>query len=632
MNANDPEKKSPGQNLRGIKPGDIRPNEELAPLDDAVIGRAFKGSIIVAIALIAVAIALFFFLRKKTVPLVTKKTALTAPVAAPPPPVQIPEVRFSDVTAAAGIRFTHVNGAYGDKLLPETMGGGCAFIDFDNDGDQDLILVNSGVWPWKQTPGKAQPTLALYQNDGSGQFTDITAKSGLDVPFYGMGVAVGDFDNDGLADVFFTAVGGNRLFKNLGKGKFKETTIQAGVGGDSSEWSTGAAWMDVDNDGDLDLFVCHYVKWSKEIDLEVGYKLVGVGRAYGPPMNFAGTFPSLYRNNGDGTFSDISDKAGVQIKNHSTGVPTAKSMAVAPVDLNNDGWIDLVVANDTVQNFVFLNQKDGTFKEIGAVSGMAFDSYGNTRGAMGIDTGWYRNDAALGIVIANFANEMSALYVSQNQPLTFADEALNEGIGPAGRLMLKFGVFFFDYDLDGRQDMLTCNGHLEEDINKVQQSQHYKQSAQLFWNAGPERSPCFTPMTAAQSGPDLHEPIVGRGSAFADIDGDGDLDILLMQVGGVPKLLRNDQRLNHHWIRLKLIGKSANKDAIGAIVTARIAGQTLMRQVMPTRSYLSQSESVITLGLGKSDHVDELTVRWPGGQTQQVAPPTTDRLARIEQP
>ncbi len=632
MSPNDPNKKAPGQNAPEIKPDDAQQGEELGHLDDAVIGRAFKGSIVAAVVLIAAAGALFFVLRKKTEAPVVKKTALSAPVAAKAAPVEIPQVRFSDITAASGIRFTHVNGAYGDKLLPETMGGGCAFIDFDNDGDQDLILVNSGFWPWKQSAEAVKPILALYQNDGSGHFTDVTRNSGLDVPFYGMGVAVGDFDNDGLADAFFTAVGGNHLFKNLGNGKFKEITTETGVGGVASEWSTGAAWIDIDNDGDLDLFVCNYVKWSKEIDLEVGYKLVGVGRAYGPPMNFAGSFPSLYLNIGNGAFTDVSEKAGVQIKNASTGVPTAKSMAVAPVDLNGDGWIDLVVANDTVQNFVLLNQKDGTFKEIGAISGIAFDSYGNTRGAMGIDTAWYRNDSALGIVIANFANEMTALYVSQNQPLTFADEALNEGVGPAGRLMLKFGVFFFDYDLDGRLDMLTCNGHLEEEINKVQQSQHYKQSAQLFWNAGPDRSPCFTAMTAAQSGSDLYEPIVGRGSAFADIDGDGDMDVLLMQVGGVPKLLRNDQKLSHHWVRLKLIGKKANKDAIGAVVTAKIAGQTLMRQVMPTRSYLSQSESVITLGLGKSDHLDALSIQWPGGQSQEIAPPPTDRLTIIEQP
>ncbi len=632
MSSNNPDKKSLRRNTPETKPAGGPQSEELAHFDDAVIGRAFKVSLVAAIALIATAAALLLvFSKKKAVP-VTRKTALAAPVAAKSAPVEIPQVPFLDITAASGIRFTHVNGAYGDKLLPETMGGGCAFIDFDNDGDQDLILVNSGFWPWKQSAERAQPTLALYQNDGEGHFTDVTQNSGLDVPFYGMGAAVGDFDNDGLADIFFTAVGGNHLFRNLGNGKFKEITTQAGVEGAGSGWSTGAAWVDVDNDGDLDLFVCNYVKWSKEIDLEVGYKLVGVGRAYGPPMNFAGAFPSLYRNNGNGAFTDISDKAGVQIKNPSTGVPAAKSMAVAPVDLNNDGWIDLVVANDTVQNFVFLNQKDGTFKDIGAVSGIAFDSYGNTRGAMGIDTGWYRNDAALGIVIANFANEMSALYVSQNQPLTFADEALNEGVGPAGRLMLKFGVFFFDYDLDGRLDLLTCNGHLEEEINKVQQSQHYKQSAQLFWNGGPDRSPCFTPVTAAQSGPDLYEPIVGRGSAFADIDGDGDLDVLLMQVGGIPKLLRNDQRLNHHWVRLKLIGKKANRDAIGAVVTAKIGEQTLTRQIMPTRSYLSQSESVITLGLGKSDHLDALSIRWPGGQTQELTPPPTDRLTRVEQP
>ncbi len=633
MSSPDPNQKIPGKQAPRSKPEESQPGEELAHLDDAIIGRAIKISIVAGICLAAAATFAFFFWRKPPEKVVTQKTTLSAPVAAVHSSVEIPQVQFSDITASSGIRFVHLNGAYGDKLLPESMGGGCAFIDFDNDGDQDLIFVNSGIWPWKQPPGAPQPTSVLYQNDGAGRFTDVTRDSGLGVPFYGMGAAVGDFDNDGLSDVFFTAIGGNHLFKNLGSGKFKEMTAGAGLGGAESEWSTGAAWVDIDNDGDLDLFVCNYVRWSKEIDLEVGYKLVGVGRAYGPPMNFAGTYPSLYVNNGRGLFTNVSEKAGIQIRNQATGVPAAKSLAVGPVDLDGDGWMDLVVANDTVQNFVFLNQKDGTFKEIGATSGIAFDSYGNTRGAMGIDTAWYRNDTALGIVIANFANEMAALYVSQNQPLAFADEALNEGVGPAGRLMLKFGVFFFDYDLDGRLDILTCNGHLEEEINKVQQSQHYKQSAQLFWNSGPERGASFTPLTAAQAGKDLYEPIVGRGSAFADIDGDGDLDVVLTQIGGPPKLLRNEQSLGHHWVRLKLVGKASNRDAIGAVVVAKAGGQTFTRQVMPTRSYLSQSESVITLGLGKHDRLDALSIRWPGGPVRDVAPlPLADRLTRIEQP
>jgi hypothetical protein len=291
--------------------------------------------------------------------------------------------------------------------------------------------------------------------------------------------------------------------------------------------------------------------------------------------------------------------------------------------------MDLVVANDTVQNFVFHNEKNGTFKEIGAMSGVAFDSYGRARGAMGIDAAYYRNDQALGIVIGNFATEMTALYVTQGAPLLFGDEAITEGIGPPGRLLLKFGVFFFDYDLDGRLDVLTVNGHLEEEIGKIQHEQQYRQPAQLFWNAGERSGGCFSPVPQSRCGPDLFKPLVGRGSAFADIDGDGDLDVVLTQVGGPPLLLRNDQQLGHHWIRLKLVGRKSNRDAIGAWIKVRVGDQTLRRQVMPTRGYLSQSELPVTIGLGQNSRPDEVEITWPGGAIQQVTGVKVDQLTTV---
>jgi hypothetical protein len=366
--------------------------------------------------------------------------------------------------------------------------------------------------------------------------------------------------------------------------------------------------------------------------MEVGYKLVGIGRAYGQPRDFPGTFPFLYHNEGQGRFADLSKWAGVQVKNPITGVPMAKSLGVAPVDLDSDGWLDLVVANDTVQNFVFHNNRDGTFKEIGALSGIAFDSYGQPRAAMGIDTARFRNDDSLGIAIGNFANEMTALYVSQAKSLTFADEAIIEGVGPASRRLLKFGIFFFDYDLDGRLDMLTVNGHLETDISKVQESQTYAQPALLFWNAGSGKHRGFIAVPPAKCGEDLFQPIVGRGSAYADIDGDGDLDAVLAQTGGPPVLLRNDQKLGRHWIRLKLIGRRANRDAIGAEVWLRAGGVTQWRMVMPTRGYLSQSELPVTFGLGKHDRVDSVEIRWPGGHRQQLGALEPDRLHVITEP
>jgi hypothetical protein len=593
-------------------------DEELVHADDAVIGKAVRFSILALAVIVVASVGVIIVLKHKPPPAPSRVTGVTAPVAPQRPDAEIPNVRFTDITKEAGVSFIHHNGAYGEKLLPETMGGGVAFFDCDDDGFQDLLFVNSTDWYWHRDADRKSPTMALYRNDGHGHFTDITAGSGLDVSFYGMGVAIGDYDNDGLDDVFVTAVGGSHLFHNEGHGKFREVTQEAGVGGTTNDWSTCAAFFDYDNDGRLDLFVGQYVKWSREIDAEVGFKIDGRTRAYGQPMNFAGAFPRLFHNEGGGKFREVSSESGLQVKNPSTGVPAAKSLGVAPVDVDGDGWMDLVVANDTVPNLVFLNCHDGTFREIGAACGVAFDSYGNPRGAMGIDTAYYRDDGKLGIAIGNFANEMTALYVAQNSPTNFSDEAITEGVGPASRLLLKFGLFFFDYDLDGRLDLLTANGHLEEEISKIQRSQTYAQPAQLFWNAGERSGGCFVAVSAAKAGADLFRPIVGRGAAFADIDGDGDLDIVLTQVGGPPLLLRNDQNLGHHWIRLKLRGTKCNRDGIGAWIQVKVGGKKLLRQVMPTRSYLSQTELPVTIGLGAAAKPDEVEIVWPGGKRQKV--------------
>jgi hypothetical protein len=513
------------------------------------------------------------------------------------------------------------------------MGSGAAFLDFDGDGDQDLLLVNGADWPWTEPARRATPapTSALYANDGRGRFTDVTAGSGLDVSLYGMGAAVGDYDNDGRPDLFLTAVGGNRLFRNLGGGKFADVTREAGVGGNPEGWSSCAAWLDYDHDGRLDLFVGNYVQWSRAIDLQIGFKIDGKTRAYGQPMTFSGNQPFLYRNEGNGRFTERAAEAGLHVSNPNTRVPVAKSLGVAPADLNGDGWTDLIVANDTVQNMVFTNSGRGTFREIGALAGIAFDANGQTRGAMGIDTAHYRNDDTLGVAIGNFANEMTALYVSQRDPCLFVDEAIPEGVGPASRLLLKFGIFFFDYDLDGRPDLLSCNGHLDADIVKLQASQSYAQPAQLFWNTGNRHGATFAPVDAAHAGPDLFKPIVGRGSAYADIDGDGDLDVVLTQTAGAPLLLRNDQQTGHHWLRVRLVGSQANRDALGARVRLRAGGVTQTREITSGRSYLSQSELPLTFGLGPADRVDELEIRWPGGPTQKLTGLPVDRLMTVTQ-
>jgi enediyne biosynthesis protein E4 len=605
--------------------------DEVAHYDDEVIGRAFRWSTGVLLGLVGLGVVTWMIVRREPPPPPPVVTALAAPVIPPTRQAEVPKVRFTDITRDAGIRFVHENGARGDKLLPETMGGGVAFFDYNNNGHQDLLFINSKPWPWDNSDGGPPSTPKLYRNDGTGRFEDVTKGSGLDVPLYGMGVVVADYDNDGWVDVFITAVGGNRLFRNEGNGRFRDVTEEAGVGGTPSDWSTCAVFFDSNNNGLLDLYVGNYIRWSREIDFEVGFSLVGIGRAYGQPNNFEGAFPYLFRNNGDGTFTDVSAESGVQVRNPATGVPMPKSLGVVAIDLDGDGWMDLVVANDTVHNLVFMNQRDGTFREIGPASGVAFDNYGNTRGAMGIDVAHFRNDDRLGIAIGNFANEMTALYVSQNSPTHFLDEAITEGIGPASRLLLTFGIFFLDYDLDGWLDLLAVNGHLEEDITKIQQSQTYAQPAQLFWNAGGAGQPGFIVVPPDKTGPDLFQPIVGRGSAYADIDGDGDLDVVFTQIGGPPLLLRNDQATGHNWLRVKLVGTRSNRDAIGARVTLRAGDLEQTRHVMPTRGYLSQSELPVTFGLGLLDRVDELEITWPLGGVQRVAAPPINTPFIVEE-
>ena len=563
-----------------------------------------------------------------------RDAVIAAPVAptrsAPVETASLPAVKFVDVTKEAGIQFRHVNGASGNKLLPETMGSGAAFLDYDKDGDQDLLFVNSDYWPKEQKDSR--PTQALYRNDGKGRFEDVTKSVGLDKTFFGMGVAVGDYDNDGDPDVYITALGGGHLFRN-DDGKFVDVTVITNSRA-SEGWLTSAAFFDMENDGDLDLFVCCYVRWASETDRTQAFQLAGTdkGRAYGPPTAFNGSFCTLLRNDG-GKFIDVSEASGVQVLTPDLKVPVAKSLGIAPFDVDGDGLVDLAVANDTVPNFFFHNLGAGKFEEMGIMSGIAFDQSGSARGAMGIDWADFKNDGSLGLAIGNFANEMTALYVCDDPKtlLQFSDLANIYGLGAPSQPPLKFGLFFFDYDLDGRLDLLSTNGHLESDIEKVQASETYAQSAQLFWNTGRAGKSLYTLVGSETVGRDLFEPIVGRGSAYADIDGDGDLDVVLTVNGGQAKLFRNDGGSKNHWVRFELLGKASNRNAIGSRVTLESMGSTQQRQLFPAKGYLSSVEFPLTFGLGPEGKADKVTITWPSGQKTELKDLETGKTHRIEE-
>jgi hypothetical protein len=543
-----------------------------------------------------------------------------------PKSVRPPEVRFTDVTRSAGIDFVHISGAYGERLMPETIGSGAAFPDYDRDGDQDLLLVNSRYWEG-HAPSGEPPRQALYRNDGRGSFEDVTEEAGLALTTYGMGVALGDYDGDGWDDLYLTSLNRNRLLRNE-EGRFRDVTAEAGVGGGDNDWSSSAAFFDYDRDGDLDLFVVNYVKWSRDIDLEIDFRLTGLGRAYGAPLNFVGTNNRLYRNEGGGRFTDVTASAGIEVTDAVSGRPVGKGLGVVPFDYDGDGWMDLIVVNDTVRNFLFRNRGNGSFEEVGIFEGIAYDRNGKATSAMGVDAAYFRDDRELGIAVGNFANEMSALYVTADGHPPFVDEAVLEGLGPASRIPLTFGLLFLDYDLDGRLDLLLANGHLEHEIDKVQQSQTYAQPAQLFWNCGVACRGRFVPVEDAG---DLGEPLVGRGIAYADMDADGDLDLLITQNGRRPALLRNDQQTGNHWLRVRLVGRPPNTSAIGARLELTANGVTRYRQVMPSRGYLSQVELPVTFGLGQADQVERLGVVWPDGSERELVPRSLDTTLVIEQ-
>jgi enediyne biosynthesis protein E4 len=520
---------------------------------------------------------------------------------------------FTDATSAAGIRFTHVSGAFGKKYLPETMGAGGAFLDADGDGWQDVLLINGTTWPGRPA---SRAVMALYRNNQNGTFTDVTASAGLAQPMYGLGVAAADYDNDGRVDIYVTALGKNRLFHNLGGLKFADVTDAAAVG--DPGFSTSAAWLDFDRDGQLDLFVANYVEWTIEKDLFC--TLDGKSKSYCTPESYKGQSSTLYRNRGNGTFENVTERAGLKD-------PAAKALGVALIDYNSDGWLDLFVANDTQPNRLYENKRNGTFADVAVSAGVAFNEAGVARAGMGVDAADYDGSGRQSLVIGNFSNEMMALYNNEGNGL-FIDEAPTSTIGKASLLTLTFAAFFFDYDLDGRLDIFAANGHVADDISTVQPRVTYAQTPHLFRNLGSRRFEAV----AAASGKALQQPMVARGAAYGDYDGDGDLDVLVTVNNGPARLLRNDGGERRARLRLQLRSAASNRDAIGA--TARVthaSGVSPWLMVKTGSSYCSQSELPVTFGLGAAKAVSKIEVKWPDGKTETLPGTDANQLLTIEQ-
>jgi hypothetical protein len=518
------------------------------------------------------------------------------------PPATSP-IAFRDVTQQAGIRFVQNNGAFGKKFLPETLGSGVAFIDYDNDGWPDIFLVNGSDWP-----GHTQKHTApkLYHNNHDGTFTDVTHKAGLDVEMYGMGVAVGDYDNDGYDDLFVTAFGQSRLFHNNGNGTFTDVTQKAGLAG-PHELSTSAAWVDYDKDGKLDLVVGNYVQWSPETDLYC--TLDGKSKSYCTPESYKGTAARLWHNRGDGTFEDATQKAGL-------GDPTSKTMGIAVLDYDNDGWPDLLFSNDTQPNKLYRNNGNGTFTEKGVIAGVAFSEDGVARAGMGVDAADYDHSGYPSLLITNFSNQMLSLYHNEGKGL-FVDEAPQSEIGRASLLTLGFGCFFFDYDLDGWPDIFIANGHIDPEIQKVQANVKYAMPPHLFRNVSKGK---FEEVTK-QMGQAFGMPRVGRGAAYADILNDGRLDLLLSTNGGPAYLFRNEAQNGsaaNRSLRLKLVGTKSNRDGIGAVVRVTSGGETQTQMLHSGSSYLSSSELVLTFGLAQHDKAESIEIRWASGQVDHL--------------
>ena len=518
---------------------------------------------------------------------------------------------FTDSTKQAGIHFTHNSGATGKRYLPETLGSGCAFTDLDGDGWPDILLINSKDF----TPRGRRSVPALYRNNHNGTFTDITRASGLDVEMYGMGVAVADYDNDGSPDIYITALDGDRLFHNEGHGHFRDVTTASGI--HNADFGTSAAWFDYDKDGKADLLIANYVGWNLKNDLWCS--LDGATKSYCTPESYKGKSSRLYHNLGNGKFEDVTQKAGL-------GDSTSKALGIAILDYNNDGWPDIFISNDTQPNKLYRNNGNGAFIEEGMQAGIAYGEDGVARGAMGTDAGDYDHSGRPHLLIGNFANQMLGLYHNEGKGF-FIDEAPSSTVGRVSLLSLTFGAFFFDYDLDGWDDIFAANGHIEPEINRVQPKVQYREPPLLFRNQSRGRFEDVSAMLGA----DFARPIVARGAAYADFDHDGDLDVLINTNNGPAILYTNQGGNRNNWLTVHLTGTKSNRSALGAIVRIESALGKQWKTVHSGSSYCSQSDLALTFGLAQDKTVTSLSIEWPSGARQQFKNLSPNQLLTIDE-
>jgi hypothetical protein len=497
-------------------------------------------------------------------------------------------------SSSTKISWTHTNGRSPEWYLPETVGAGCGFLDYDNDGWMDIYLVNSGPCDFYTPP---QPLRnALYRNNRDGTFTDVTEKAGVPGNAYGMGVAVGDYDADGFPDLYVTQYPRSILYHNNGDGTFTDVTAKAGVAGPG--WGSSAVWFDYDNDGRLDLFVCRFVEFDKAKNKFCGNTITGE-RWYCKP-NVYGPEPSyLFHNNGDGTFTDVSKESGI-------AASLGKAWGVVAADINNDGWMDLFVGNDTVSNFLFLNRGKKGFEETGLLAGVGYNTFGRARSGMGVDAADYDQDGFLDLFVANVDQEMYALY-HNNKDETFTDVSIPTGIGPTTQFMSGWGLKFFDYDNDGNLDLFLCNGHPDDGVEKRVEHVTYREPLLLFRNTG---SGGFKNVSL-ESGPIFSKPLAARGMALGDFDNDGSVDVLIATNNGAPVLLRNNAGRQNHWLGLRLIGRKSNIDAVGANITYRSGDLQRTHTKVGGGSYLAAHDPRIVLGLGQHTKIDWLEIQWP---------------------